>query len=119
MIESVNTNLHGSDMLPAYLFHQGTNFYAYRYLGFHILPCIDGTKAAAFRTWAPNAEKVYLIGDFNNWDNSLPMNRITDGGVYEIILPENIISDGNNYKFRILTPEGRLLDKADPYAFHA
>lgn len=105
--------------MAAYFFHQGTNYYAYRYLGFHILPCLDGTKAAVFRTWAPNAEKVYLIGDFNGWDNSLPMEKITDGGVYEIAIPEKTISDGDNYKFRILTPDGRLLDKADPYAFYA
>lgn len=105
--------------MAAYFFHQGTNYYAYRYLGFHILSCTDGSTIAAFRVWAPNAKKVYLIGDFNGWDNSLPMGKVTDGGVYEILLPSNTISDGDNYKFRIITSDGRTLDKADPYAFYA
>lgn len=105
--------------MAAYFFHQGTNYYAYRYLGFHILPCLDGEKAAVFRTWAPHAESVYLVGDFNGWDNSLPMKRITDGGIYEIILPAENVHDGDNYKFRIVTPDGRILEKADPYAFYA
>ncbi|MBE6623305.1 MAG: 1,4-alpha-glucan branching protein GlgB [Ruminococcaceae bacterium] len=104
--------------MAAYFFHQGTNYYAYRYLGFHILSCTDSSTVAAFRVWAPNAKKVYLIGDFNGWDNSLPMGKVTDGGVYEILLPSSTVSDGDNYKFRIITSDGRTLDKADPYAFY-
>ena len=105
--------------MASYFFHQGTNYYAYRYLGFHILACTDGSTVAAFRVWAPNAKKVYLIGDFNGWDNSLPMGKVTDGGVYEILLPSSTVSDGDYYKFRIITSDGRILDKADPYAFYA
>ena len=53
--------------LPLYLFHQGTNYKAYEYLGAH--PCkIGTTEGFIFRVWAPNARQVSVVGDFNNWD---------------------------------------------------
>ena len=65
--------------LAPYLFHQGTNFESYKYLGHHTLS--KGTTV--FRVWAPNADAVYVTGDFNNWDESCPMERITDNGIWQ------------------------------------
>lgn len=53
------------NQLPIYLFHQGNNFYSYKYLGSHII-CLGGKSGVIFRVWAPNAKKIHLVGDFNN-----------------------------------------------------
>ena len=105
--------------MAAFLFHQGTNYEAYRYLGFHIIACDNGEAKAVFRVWAPNAERIFLVGDFNGWEDSMPMQKITENGIYEILIPAECVADGDNYKFKILTPDGRVLYKADPYAFYA
>ena len=98
--------------LAPYLFHQGTNFYAYQYLGFHF----EGDRAT-FRTWAPNADRVSVCGDFNGWNpNADPMTRVTEGGVWELILPRDRVSEGQCYKYCIRNGERELL-KADPYGF--
>ena len=98
--------------LAPYLFHQGTNFYAYQYLGFHF----EGERAT-FRTWAPNADSVSVCGDFNGWNpNADPMTRVTEGGVWELILPSDRVSVGQCYKYCIRNGERELL-KADPYGF--
>ena len=98
--------------LAPYLFHQGTNFYAYQYLGFHF----EGERAT-FRTWAPNADSVSVCGDFNGWNpNADPMTRVTEGGVWELILPSDSVSVGQCYKYCIRNGERELL-KADPYGF--
>ena len=98
-----------SSNLPAYLFHQGTNYKAYEYMGAHLE---DGVRV--FRVWAPNADAVYLVGDFNSWDESMPMSRITDGGIWEYVDREGRISLGNSYKYKIWNG-GRDYYKADPY----
>ena len=68
---------------PSYLFHQGTNYRAYEFLGAHFAQK-DGKDCVLFRTWAPNAESVSVVGDFNNWDDSVNvMERITNDGVFE------------------------------------
>ena len=98
--------------LAPYLFHQGTNFYAYQYLGFHF----EGERAT-FRTWAPNADSVSVCGDFNGWNpDADPMTRVTEGGVWELILPRDRVSEGQCYKYCIRNGERELL-KADPYGF--
>ncbi|MCL2842363.1 MAG: 1,4-alpha-glucan branching protein GlgB [Oscillospiraceae bacterium] len=102
--------------LPIYLFHQGTNYRAYEFLGCHLDP-VRG--AAAFRTWAPAAAAVYLVGDMNDWaPEQTPLNRISDGGVWEVLIG-NGIAPGQRYKFRIVTEGGDVLLKSDPYAFFA
>ena len=102
--------------LPLYLFHQGTNYESYRYLGAHYAK-INGVEGVVFRTWAPNANSVCVVGDFNGWDlNTLPMNRISDGGVYELFVGE--VKNLDRYKFAV-THNGKTVLKADPYAFFA
>lgn len=98
------------DMAP-YLFHQGTNYMVYEYLGAHRTP-----EGYVFRVWAPGADAVYVIGEFNGWDMSLPMSRISDGGVWEAYCAG--ARDGQMYKFRIVG-HGKTQDKADPYAFRS
>ncbi len=102
--------------LPLYLFHQGTNYNAYDYLGAHFT-VQEGVEGVVFRTWAPNSDGISVVGDFNGWDTDKnPMRRISDGGVYETFVPGLKIYD--NYKFAIRKGVKTVL-KADPYAFHS
>ena len=69
--------------LDAFLFHQGTHFRAYSYLGCSVKKSSQG-YVYVFRTWAPGAEHISVVGDFSDWQNGLPMSRITDGGIWEL-----------------------------------
>ncbi len=100
--------------LPLYLFHQGTNFRSYDYLGAHFTE-VDGKKGVTFRTWAPRAWEVSVIGDLNGWnDKSHPMKRISDGGVFELFIEG--LSEYDAYKYAVKSE--KTVWKADPYAFH-
>ena len=100
--------------LPAYLFHQGTNYFAYKYLGLHFVG-----QAAIFRVWAPNADTVTLCGDFNLWNReSHPLQKETPMGVWSIKLPAKELPLGSTYKYAI-TKDGKTVLKADPYATHS
>ena len=102
--------------LPLYLFHQGTNYAAYDYMGAHFTNA-NGKDGVVFRVWAPRADKVSLVGDFNGWDiNKNPMTRISEGGVYETFIVG--LKEYDVYKFAV-THGGKTVLKADPYAFHA
>ena len=71
------------NQLPVYLFHQGTNYKAYDFLGAHFAEQ-NGKAGVVFRTWAPRAESVSVVGDFNGWNAcSNVMARLSEGGVYE------------------------------------
>ena len=98
-----------NDMAP-YLFHQGTNYYAYDYLGVHKTD--DGF---VFRVWAPNADAIMLVGDFNDWSDNLPLSRINDGGIWEIGVADGSVKLGDKYKYKIYGC-GQVHYKADPYA---
>lgn len=101
--------------LAPYLFHQGTNFESYKYLGHHTLS--KGTTV--FRVWAPNADAVYVTGDFNNWDESCPMERITDNGIWQAELKLKVQNNEKlKYKYKIKRG-GNEFYKADPYAVHS
>lgn len=99
------------DLAP-YFFHQGTNYRAQDYLGAHRIA--DGRFV--FRTWAPAALSAFVVGDFNCWGESLPMTRVTDGGIWEAVLDDESFGEGSLYKFKFHTPHGERY-KADPYAF--
>ena len=93
-----------------YGFYTGKIFDAYRYLGGHL------TEAGAvFRTFAPSAEKISLIGAFSGWEE-LPMERVHDGNFWECSVPG--ARAGMLYKYRIYTRGGRCLDHCDPYGFY-
>ena len=101
------------DELACYYFHQGTSAKAYELLGAHYEK--DHTR---FCVWAPNAKGVNVIGDFNNWDLfKNPMNKITNEGLWELIIPD--VKEFDCYEYAITTYDGRLLYKADPYGFHS
>ena len=102
----------------AYLFGQGTHYDIYKKLGAH--PSQEnGEKGYFFGVWAPNAAQVYVIGDFNEWkEESNPMVRMEESdGIWTAFIPG--VQEGSLYKFLILTPEGRKIFKADPFANYA
>lgn len=100
--------------LADYLFHQGTNFNTYEYLGTHFT-VVNGVSGVMFRTWAPNAVEVSVVGDFNGWQNGkTPMQKL-EGGVYEVFV-ENL-KEYDLYKFAIKGKNGKTVLKSDPYAF--
>lgn len=105
-----------SDNSDLYLFHEGTNYQVYNYLG--AKPAGSGKKAGVtFRVWAPTAKSVSVVGDFNDWDRKKnPMKRISSEGVFETYI-ENI-KEYDVYKYSIETAEEKIVLKADPYAYH-
>ncbi len=102
--------------LDAYLFGQGTHYDIYKKLGAH--PSKNKKKEGVrFAVWAPNAKRVFVIGEFNGWDETAnEMERIEPEsiGVYETFIPG--VKMGSLYKYLIETEDGTLLYKADPYA---
>ena len=108
--------------LAAYYFHQGSTTCAYDYLGAHYREK-RGVKTWTFRVWAPNAQHVELIGDFNGWSASyaFPMKRVTEAGVWEYTADVSDAEegwDGLRYKYRITGRNGVHL-KADPYGVYS
>lgn len=101
-----------SQMAP-YLFHQGTNCRAYDYMGGH-----RTERGMVFRVWAPNAEWVFVVGDFNNWSEDTPMTRVTDGGIWEAVVLSEQIQKGQTYQYKIIG-SGKTCWKADPYGTQA
>ena len=108
--QAASPRVEESNELAAYLFHQGTNYRAYEYLGVHRLG-----DSFVFRLWAPNADYASVCGDFNQWDRGAhPMQRITEGGIWEAVLPGETVFEGANYKYFIRNGQREML-KADPY----
>lgn len=103
--------------LPLHLFHHGENFKTYELMGAH--PATMGKKHGyIFRVWAPHAESVSVVGEFNNWNPETHyMKRMIDGETFELFIPS--LQQFDSYKYCIRTTDGRSLFKADPYAFHA
>ena len=105
-----------SDM-DEYLFGEGTHYEIYKKLGAHLTEK-DGEKGCFFAVWAPAATAVYVIGDFNGWDeNAHRMERHGGIGIHSAFVPG--ACEGNRYKFLIHTQDGRKLYKADPFANYA
>ncbi len=101
--------------LDLYLIGEGTHYRAHEKLGAHLLT-LQGTAGVLFAVWAPNAERVSAVGDFNGWDGRIhPMRLHPGNGVWEIFLPG--IREGALYKFEVLPKFGPPALKADPYAF--
>ncbi len=98
-----------------HLFSEGKLLQCYNILGAHEKE-VDGIKGILFATWAPNAERVSVIGDFNQWDGRTNPMRVRGGsGVWELFIPG--LQAGSLYKYEILNRHtGELLEKIDPYA---
>jgi 1,4-alpha-glucan branching enzyme len=98
-----------------HLFAEGQHWKIYEKFGAH-LRAIGGEAGVYFAVWAPNAQRVSVVGDFNAWDARVnPMRKLVGSGVWELFLPS--IKEGAHYKFEIRTQTGALLLKSDPYAF--
>lgn len=92
-------------------FYVGESFDAYEYFGAHV-----EKEGVTFRVYAPNAKKIQLIGEFNGWEGGqCEMRREGSGGVYTALALD--AKPGMMYKYRIFQADGRIVDRADPYAF--
>ena len=98
--------------LPVYLFHNGTNYKAYKFFGNHKI----NKDKFAFRVWAPNATAVSVVGDFNSWDNNANKCKLVAPGIWEATVKGVNIYDC--YKYAVTSPTGVVHLKADPYAVH-
>jgi 1,4-alpha-glucan branching enzyme len=102
-----------------YLFKEGSHFRLYNKLGSHPMN-IDGTQGVYFAVWAPNAERVSVIGNFNDWN---PESHILDvrrdgSGIWEGFIPG--VEKGNIYKYHIVSRYNNYkVDKSDPFAFYS
>ena len=98
-----------------HLFAEGQHWNIYDKFGAHLRTIGDAT-GVYFAVWAPNAQRVSVVGDFNGWDGRVnPMRKLIDSGVWELFLPG--IKPGAHYKFEIRAQSGALLLKSDPFAF--
>ena len=98
-----------------HLFAEGQHWNIYDKFGAHLRTIGDAT-GVYFAVWAPNAQRVSVVGDFNGWDGRVnPMRKLIGSGVWELFLPG--IKQGTHYKFEIRAQTGALLLKSDPFAF--
>ena len=96
-----------------HLFNQGKHWHAYKILGAHP-HSTGGVDGVLFSVWAPNAERVSVIGDFNNWDGRVhPMRSRGGSGIWEIFIPALV--PGNLYRFELRSKRGEILVKNDPF----
>jgi 1,4-alpha-glucan branching enzyme len=103
--------------LDLHLIGEGRHEELYEKLGSHVIEH-EGVRGTAFAVWAPSARAVSVVGDFNSWDAHLhAMRSMGSGGIWEIFLPQ--VGAGARYKFELLTQDGELRLKADPYAQEA
>ncbi len=101
-----------------YLMAEGTHHTQYEKLGAHKM-VVQGTEGVLFAVWAPNAIRVSVVGDFNQWDGRRHMMRVRGAtGIWEIFIPG--LREGTRYKFEIKSRfKGFIAQKADPYAFYS
>src|ERR687885_509532 len=101
-----------------YLFNEGTHVRIYQKLGAHPVE-VDGTPGVAFAVWAPNAEAVSIVGEFNDWDFlKTPLQPRGSSGIWEGFVPG--IGQGTLYKYSIKPRTSwQRVEKADPYGFAA
>lgn len=102
--------------LDLFLFNKGCHYELYKILGAN-LKTVNGVEGVSFAVWAPNAQRVSLVADFNRFDGRLtPMRSLGASGIWEIFVPG--INPGEKYKFEIFTKSGHILLKSDPFAFY-
>lgn len=100
--------------LDQYLFGKGVHYHLYQVMGGRLTEQ-QGVKGVKFSVWAPSAQSVSLIGDFNHWDGLVnPMRSMGSSGIWELFVPG--LLPGEKYKFEIRTQIGERRIKSDPYA---
>ena len=105
--------------LDCYLFGQATHYDIYHKMGAHAMT-VKNKKGVCFNVWAPNASRVFVIGEFNDWDETKHEMKLVepeDMGVYEVFVPG--AKPGDMYKYLIIGQDESKHYKADPYAFYA
>ena len=103
--------------IDIYLFSEGNHLEMYKKLGAHPI-VMDGVKGVSFAVWAPNAKRVSVVGNFNNWDGRCHiMRKYPSCGVWDIFIPD--LGEGEVYKYEIKTQQDYILTKADPVGFYA
>jgi 1,4-alpha-glucan branching enzyme len=117
-IQTVRYDVSLLDADDLHLFNEGTHYRLYNKLGAHPIEC-DGVQGTYFAVWAPNAENVYAIGDFNGWNKRThPLRQKGASGIWEGFVAG--LSKGEIYKFHIASRHHHYsADKADPFAVHA
>ncbi|WP_102274147.1 1,4-alpha-glucan branching protein GlgB [Cytobacillus massiliigabonensis] len=98
-----------------HLFHEGTLYESYRLFGAHLIKENERTNTR-FCVWAPNAQSVRLVGNFNDWNGErFQLHRVNNEGIWSILIKEDM--QGCIYKYEIISRDGRRILKADPYSF--
>lgn len=112
MVQTAYNDLSNEDL---YLFNEGSAYHSYRFMGAH-LTRQDGIDGVRFTVWAPNAAEIRVIGSFNSWKGeSYRMDRVGSTGIFTLFIA--YIGEGDLYKYEIISTEGKIIRKADPYAF--
>ncbi|MEA3211880.1 MAG: 1,4-alpha-glucan branching enzyme [Chthoniobacter sp.] len=102
--------------LDLHLFAEGQHWQLYEIMGAHLKE-VDGVRGTAFHVWAPNAQRVSVVGDFNVWDGRRnPMRKLLGCGVWELFIPG--VAEGEHYKYEVKQSHGGLALKSDPFAFY-
>ena len=102
--------------LELHLHGEGTHYQSYGTLGAHLVGDASVT-GVRFAVWAPNAESVSVVGDFNQWDRARHAMQLRDGGIWELFVPG--LTEGTHYKYSVRSRAGSTQEKVDPYAFFA
>ena len=102
--------------IDLHLVGEGSHRKLYEKLGAHLRTERD-VPGVGFAVWAPNARSVRVVGDFNSWDGRLhSMRSLGSSGIWELFVPD--VGEGAYYKFEVVSAQGSLILKSDPYAFH-
>ncbi|KOP83863.1 1,4-alpha-glucan branching enzyme [Cytobacillus solani] len=98
-----------------HLFHEGTLYESYRLFGAHLIKENERINTR-FCVWAPNAQSVRLVGNFNNWNGErFQLHRVNNEGIWSILIKGDM--QGCIYKYEVITQDGRRILKADPFSF--
>ena len=108
--EKEKLEYHNKDLESYYLFNEGTQFDSYTTMG-----CKEVGDGYVFTVWAPNAQAVYLVGDFNDWAELDKMEKIEETGMF--IIKDSRPKKGDCYKYKVIQADGTVAYKIDPYAY--
>jgi 1,4-alpha-glucan branching enzyme len=101
--------------LDMHLYKVGNHYEIYEKLGAHLTE-INGHSGVSFAVWAPNAQRISVVADFNNWDGRIhPMRKRTEAGIWEIFVPG--VRESAHYKYEVRNFFGEVVLKSDPFSF--
>ncbi len=104
------------DSAEIFYFHEGTHQRAYQFMGAHLRE-EEGKKGARFTLWAPHPKEVRVIGNFNQWNGSrYKMEPLEEANLWTLFIEG--VQEGDLYKYELITAEGQVLRKADPFGFY-